>query len=424
MPETSTAGIFQVAFIARKMEQTPRAFFQTTFESIGRVCAARHARGELELQGKWRTRACVPHIPYMPATGLATLTTDKRTTLKQRNEINHMSIFKINKIDQTATVPNLTAFKDNHTKERDVQNIIKSNPQILGEDLLIISEELAPCEDSRKRLDLLALDKSGKLVVIELKRNDDGFHMDLQAIRYASMIRLFSIQDVIRHYQDYAQENAQEKITDFLEQEIDKLDFDNIRIILVNQDFSRELTNSVLWLNEQGLDIKCIKITQYEINNDLIWDVDTIIPVKETEEYQLKIKEKKNSDQEIKREFNSRDYTKYTFNDLTDNDKTDLTKGRLVLKVVRKYCEDNPETNFTSLSQIFPKKLQGSNGVLNIFGELKDYQKEGRFYIKDEEIIQLKNGEQIAVCSQWRKDSIEKFIEHVKQTLGYDIVAQ
>ena len=31
------------------MEQTPRAFFQTTFESIGRVCAARHARGGLGL---------------------------------------------------------------------------------------------------------------------------------------------------------------------------------------------------------------------------------------------------------------------------------------------------------------------------------------------------------------------------------------
>ena len=94
-----------------------------------------------------------------------------------------MSIFRINKTDQTSTVVNLTAFKDNHIKERDVQNIIKSNPQILGEDLLIISEELAPCEDSKKRLDLLALDKSGKLVVIELKRNDDGFHRDFQAIR-------------------------------------------------------------------------------------------------------------------------------------------------------------------------------------------------------------------------------------------------
>ena len=68
MPKTSTAGIFQAAFIARQMEQTPRAFFQTTFEPIDSVCAARHARGGLRLQGKWRTRACVPHTPYMRAT--------------------------------------------------------------------------------------------------------------------------------------------------------------------------------------------------------------------------------------------------------------------------------------------------------------------------------------------------------------------
>ena len=57
MPEISTAGIFQAAFIARQMEQTPRAFFQTTFEPVGRVCAARHARGVVGFRGKWRTRA-------------------------------------------------------------------------------------------------------------------------------------------------------------------------------------------------------------------------------------------------------------------------------------------------------------------------------------------------------------------------------
>ena len=80
--------------------------------------------------------------------------------------------------------------------------------------------------------------------------------------------------------------------------------------------------------------------------------------------------------------------------------------------------------NIAKLSQIFPKKLQGSNGVLNVFGELKDYQKEGRFYIKDEEVIQLKNGEQIAVCSQWGKGNLDNFIEHITQKLGYEIVAQ
>ena len=72
MPEISTVGIFQAAFIAKQMEQTPRAFFQTTFEPVGRMCAARHARGGLGFQGKWGRRATAHALPcglqlaYMP----------------------------------------------------------------------------------------------------------------------------------------------------------------------------------------------------------------------------------------------------------------------------------------------------------------------------------------------------------------------
>jgi hypothetical protein len=45
------------------------------------------------------------------------------------------------------------------------------------------AEEYGLFEDSRRRMDLLALDHTGTLVVIELKRTDDGGHMELQALR-------------------------------------------------------------------------------------------------------------------------------------------------------------------------------------------------------------------------------------------------
>ena len=57
MPEISTAGIFQVAFYRKADGTNAASVFQTAFEPTGSVCAARHARGGLRLQGKWRTRA-------------------------------------------------------------------------------------------------------------------------------------------------------------------------------------------------------------------------------------------------------------------------------------------------------------------------------------------------------------------------------
>ena len=38
---------------------------------------------------------------------------------------------------------------------------------------------------------------------------------------------------------------------------------DNVRIILVAADFSKELTTTVLWLNERDLDIRCLRVRPY-----------------------------------------------------------------------------------------------------------------------------------------------------------------
>ena len=58
MPETSTAGIFQAAFITRQMEQTPRDFFRRPLNpSVGYVPQGTHAVGWGYRENEERVRA-------------------------------------------------------------------------------------------------------------------------------------------------------------------------------------------------------------------------------------------------------------------------------------------------------------------------------------------------------------------------------
>lgn len=74
------------------------------------------------------------------------------------------------------------SFHDLGFKEREhLQEWIAKNPECLGdEELLIIQKEFDGFNDTNERLDLLALDKSGTIVVIENKLDDTGKDVVLQ----------------------------------------------------------------------------------------------------------------------------------------------------------------------------------------------------------------------------------------------------
>ena len=60
-------------------------------------------------------------------------------------------------------------------KERaDLQALLRDHPEAIELGLFVIAEEYGEWEESRRRIDLLALDSEGQIVVIELKRTDDG----------------------------------------------------------------------------------------------------------------------------------------------------------------------------------------------------------------------------------------------------------
>ena len=60
-----------------------------------------------------------------------------------------------------------------------------------GEELKIVTNQFAKFEGAKDRLDVLALDGMGRLVVIEVKRDTSGGYQDLQALRYAAFASTF-----------------------------------------------------------------------------------------------------------------------------------------------------------------------------------------------------------------------------------------
>jgi len=120
-------------------------------------------------------------------------------------------------------------------------------------------------------------------VVIELKRTDDGGHVELQALRYAAMVSSMTFDEVATaHSRHRALHGAADKTVDpraemaeflGLGQDLGEAAIStDVRIILVSADFGREITTAVLWLNRfEGMDIRCVRLVPYEIHSTYSW---------------------------------------------------------------------------------------------------------------------------------------------------------
>lgn len=206
-----------------------------------------------------------------------------------------MSIFEFEKNGLRRLSP--VGFASAQIQERrDLQRILREQSRELLDDVLVISEEFGEWDDSRRRIDLLGIDRDANLVVIELKRGDTGVHMELQAVRYAAMVSKMTFDQAVdayaRHLCDAS--DARAGLLEFLGWDEPREDdfAQDVRIVLFSEDFSRELTSSILWLGEKGVDITCFRMRAYRLDERLLVDFQQIIPLKEAEDYQVKVRNK------------------------------------------------------------------------------------------------------------------------------------
>lgn len=204
-----------------------------------------------------------------------------------------MSLYRIT-AEKFEPVQRTTFAAESLLERRDIQRLLKKDISPIGDDLLVVAEEYGEWEDSNRRIDLLCLSRSGELVVVEIKRTENGGHMELQAIRYAAMVSSLTLDQVIEIYTriSVSEDVARNEILTFLQ--LDSADeaelTGEVRIVLVAADFSTELTTAVLWLNQHDLDITCIRLRPYRMGSEILIDATQIIPLPEATDYEVKIR--------------------------------------------------------------------------------------------------------------------------------------
>lgn len=257
-------------------------------------------------------------------------------------------------------------------ERRDLQRLLREHIEVIAEDALVIDEEFGDWEDSRRRIDLLAIDKNGNLVVIELKRTEDGGHMELQAIRYASMVSTMTFDQAANVFARYLkkigkdEQDARVAMLDFLGwDEPDEDHFaQDVRIVLASAEFSKELTSSVLWLADHGIDIRCVRLKPYNLDGRLLVDVQRIVPLPEAEDYQFQVREKAQKERQARA--SNIDFTRFDIH-IGDEAHEAMWKRNAIFYICKFLCEKgvDPE-EITGLFEWRPNRVWFSvNGLLN-----------------------------------------------------------
>lgn len=253
-----------------------------------------------------------------------------------------MALFEL-KNNEILPVPTTTFAAERVRERQSLQARLRDQIELVAPGCFVLAEEFGDWDDSRRRIDLLCVDKAANLVVVELKRTEDGGAMELQAIRYAAMVSTMTFEQAVHAHQVYLQargfdRDARQSLLEFLEWETedDGRFADDIRIVLVSADFSRELTTSVMWLNERDLDVRCIQLRPYKLDCKVLLDIEQVVPLKSAEEYQIRVRAKEREERRVGQ--SARDYTKFDVT-IGSETRTGLAKRHAAFTVIKHLCD-------------------------------------------------------------------------------------
>lgn len=111
-----------------------------------------------------------------------------------------------------------------------------------------------------------------------------------------------------------------------------------------------------------------------------------------------------------------RNLQKFEFNGLKN-----LSKGQLVLNVIKKYVHDF-DPSYEELKMAFPDSLLKPYGIFQQLEVAEEQSRDRkRFFISDLDVITLKDGIRVCVTNQWTGERLLGFMHNTAKITEYEI---
>ncbi len=191
-------------------------------------------------------------------------------------------------------------------RERELERLILTQPQILGEELLFIGEQASFPEIGGDAIDILALDPEANTVIIELKKGTAPSSSDFQLLKYAGYVHTLGPDDLARKAREFLLQPQNAEYRKSLETELEleegwtkEIDLVDLvvrkfeshkyevyeakfnkkqRIVLLAEAFDQRIGSVLVWLHRQGVDVRGYVYSRFKAGESTFYAVDQVIP--------------------------------------------------------------------------------------------------------------------------------------------------
>ncbi|MCK5833068.1 hypothetical protein KAH81_05280 [bacterium] len=160
-----------------------------------------------------------------------------------------------------------TLQSEKRTEPYDFEPWILSNPAILGTDIAIIGNQVT---SKAGKIDILGIDSSGNIVIVELKRGELYRDVFAQAVDYASDVSKWTVDKLSEVCLEKSDKTLDELFSDcFPNIELENININSTqRIIIVGFSIESSLERMIEWMSDEfGVNINAIILKYIKTNS-------------------------------------------------------------------------------------------------------------------------------------------------------------